>query len=114
MRTTNAIPSLIFIVIFSVGLGLAYSRFAASDYPASLGIAVGSFVLAVIASSATKIANQWERTIVLRLGRFLSMKGTWALLYHSNRRYGPVLDRSSSAHEFIQSRKDPHQGHGSR
>jgi regulator of protease activity HflC (stomatin/prohibitin superfamily) len=75
MRTTNAIPSLIFIVIFGVGLSVAYSRFAASDYSASLGIAVGSFVLAIIASSATKIANQWERTIVLRLGRFLSMKG---------------------------------------
>jgi regulator of protease activity HflC (stomatin/prohibitin superfamily) len=75
MRTTNAIPSLIFIVIFGVGLSLAYPRFAASDYSASLGIAVASFILAVIASSATKIANQWERAIVLRLGRFLSMKG---------------------------------------
>ena len=75
MRTTSAIPSLIFIVIFGVGLSLAYSRYAASDYSASLGIAAGSFVLALIASSATKIANQWERTIVLRLGRFLSMKG---------------------------------------
>jgi regulator of protease activity HflC (stomatin/prohibitin superfamily) len=75
MRTTNAIPSLIFVLIFGVGLSLAYSRYAASDYSASLGIAAGSLVLAVIAASATKVANQWERTIVLRLGRFLSMKG---------------------------------------
>lgn len=75
MRSTNAIPSLIFVVIFGVGLSLAYSAYAAFDYSASLGIAAGSLVLAVIASSATKIANQWERTIVLRLGRFLSMKG---------------------------------------
>ena len=75
MRTTNAIPSLIFVVIFGVGLSLAYSRYTASDYSASLGIAAGSLVLAIIAASATKVANQWERTIVLRLGRFLSMKG---------------------------------------
>jgi regulator of protease activity HflC (stomatin/prohibitin superfamily) len=75
MRTTSAIPSLIFIVIFGAGLSLAYFRFVAFEYPASMGIAVGSFVLATLASSATKIANQWERTIVLRLGRFRSMKG---------------------------------------
>ncbi|MGC2201063.1 MAG: slipin family protein [Stellaceae bacterium] len=75
MRRTNAISSLIFIVILGMGLSLAYSRYAAFDYSASLGIAAGSLVLAVIVSSATKIANQWERTIVLRLGRFLSMKG---------------------------------------
>jgi regulator of protease activity HflC (stomatin/prohibitin superfamily) len=75
MRATSAIPLLIFIVIFGVGLGLAYPRFAVSDYSGSLGIAAGSFVLAVLTSSATKIANQWERAIVLRLGRFRSMKG---------------------------------------
>jgi regulator of protease activity HflC (stomatin/prohibitin superfamily) len=40
-----------------------------------MGIAAGSFVLAALASSATKIANQWEKAIVLRLGRFRSMKG---------------------------------------
>jgi len=58
-----------------VGVSLAYPRFAAFDYFASLSIAAGSFVLAAIASSATKIANQWEKAIVLRLGRFRSMKG---------------------------------------
>ena len=75
MGRTNAISSLIFIVILGVGLSFAYAPFTASHYSVSLGIAAGSLVLAVIVSSATKIANQWERTIVLRLGRFLSMKG---------------------------------------
>jgi hypothetical protein len=62
-------------VIFGVGLSLAYLRFAAFDYLVSIGFAAGSFVLAALASSATKIANQWGRTIVLRLGQFQSMKG---------------------------------------
>ena len=75
MRSTNAVPFFIFIVIFALGLSLAYSPYARSDYSLSIGIAAGSFFLAVFASSATKIANQWERTIVLRLGRFLSMRG---------------------------------------
>lgn len=75
MGRTSAIPSLIFIVIFGVGLSIAYLPYAASDYGTSLEIAAVSLVVAVIASSATKVANQWERTIILRLGRFLSLKG---------------------------------------
>jgi regulator of protease activity HflC (stomatin/prohibitin superfamily) len=75
MRQTNAIPSLIFVVILGAGLTLAYSLYAASGVAAGLASGVASLVLAAIASAATKIANQWERTIVLRLGRFRSMKG---------------------------------------
>ncbi len=75
MRSTSAIPILIFTVICAVGLSIAYSSFATSDYQASLGIAVGTVVIATVLANAVKIADQWERTIVLRLGRFLSMKG---------------------------------------
>ena len=75
MRRPSAIPMLIFLVVFSVGLGFAYSLYAGAAYAGSFAVAIGSFVLAVIVASATKIANQWEKTIVLRLGRFLAMKG---------------------------------------
>ncbi len=75
MRQTNAIPSLIFVVILGVGLTIAYSLYVASGVAAGFAGGVASLVLAAIASAATKIANQWERTIVLRLGRFRSMKG---------------------------------------
>ncbi|MBU6473029.1 MAG: slipin family protein, partial [Alphaproteobacteria bacterium] len=75
MKNTSAIPLLIFILIFGAGVGLAYSGLATSDGPAALGLTLGSFVVAVVVASATKIANQWERTIVLRLGRFVAMKG---------------------------------------
>jgi regulator of protease activity HflC (stomatin/prohibitin superfamily) len=75
MRQTNAIPSLIFVVILGAGLTFAYLLYAASGVAAGLASGVASLVLAAIASAATKIANQWERTIVLRLGRFRSMKG---------------------------------------
>lgn len=71
----SAIPPLIFVVIAGVGLFLAYAFLGATDYSASFVTVIISLFLAVSASSATKIANRWERTIVLRLGRFLSMKG---------------------------------------
>lgn len=74
MRQTNAIPALIFVVIAGLGLALAYAPYAASDYVASFAIMAASVVVTIVASSATEIANQWEGTIVLRLGRFLSMR----------------------------------------
>lgn len=74
MRRPNAIPVLLFVVILGAGLMLALF-YGPGDFAAALGIGLASFILALIVSSATKIANQWERSIVLRLGRFLSMKG---------------------------------------
>jgi len=75
MRQKNAIRALIFVLIVCVGMTLAYSLYGAGDLAASLGTAIIALILAAIASSAAKIANQWERAIVLRLGRFLAMKG---------------------------------------
>jgi regulator of protease activity HflC (stomatin/prohibitin superfamily) len=75
MGQKSAIPPLVFVVIAGVGMFLAYALLGATNLSVSLATAIISLFLAVIASSATKIANQWERTIVLRLGRFRSMKG---------------------------------------
>ena len=74
MRSVSAIPSLIFFIIFVAGLGVASSQVGTSTSTA-VGIGVVSFVLAILAASATKVASQWERLIVLRLGKFAAMKG---------------------------------------
>lgn len=75
MRPTNAIPLLIFIVVFGIGLLFAFLATGTVDYPMGLAIAAIFFVLALILASAIKIANQWERAIVLRLGRFKVLRG---------------------------------------
>ena len=75
MRKTSALPALIFIVIACIGMTFAYFEYANSAYRESLSIAVGTFVIAVIASYSVKIADQWDRTVVLRLGRFHSLNG---------------------------------------
>lgn len=74
MRTVSAIPSLIFFVIFAAGMAIAYS-YAGSSVAAATEIGVAAFIVAGLAALATKVANQWERLIVLRLGRFQAMKG---------------------------------------
>jgi regulator of protease activity HflC (stomatin/prohibitin superfamily) len=75
MRKPNALPGLIFVVILGIGLTVAWSAFAVQDYGASFFISVVSAVIAFVVSYAIKIANQWERVVVLRLGRFRSLEG---------------------------------------
>jgi len=74
MKSASAIPSLIFVTIFVAGLAIAGATVGRAT-SAAVAIAVVSFILASLAGLATKIANQWERLIVLRLGKFLAMKG---------------------------------------
>jgi regulator of protease activity HflC (stomatin/prohibitin superfamily) len=75
MKNVNAVPGLIFVVIFGIGLIFAYSRYDISAYGESLLITVSTFIIAAAASYAIKIASQWEKAVVLRLGRFRSLEG---------------------------------------
>ena len=75
MRSPSPLPGLVFIVIFATGLALAYSSMNAESYVASVVIAAISFIVASIAANAVKVADQWERIVVLRLGKFRSLEG---------------------------------------
>ena len=75
MRKTSALPGLIFVVIVAIGLAFAYFEYTHSAYGESLSIALGAFAIALVASYSIKIADQWDRTVVLRLGRFRSLEG---------------------------------------
>jgi regulator of protease activity HflC (stomatin/prohibitin superfamily) len=74
MRKTSPLPGLIFVVILAIGLGFAYFEYVAS-VTASAAISIVALLVALVASYAVKIADQWEKTIVLRLGRFRSLEG---------------------------------------
>ena len=75
MRKTSALPGLIFVVIFGIGVAFAYLEYANSAYGEGVSIAVVGFVIAFVASYSIKIADQWDRAVVLRLGRFRSLEG---------------------------------------
>ena len=66
---------MIFVVILGIGLTVAYSTFALSGYGESVSIAVCSAVVAFIVSYSVKVADQWDRAVVLRLGRFRALEG---------------------------------------
>ena len=75
MRQTNSFGTLIFIIIFGVGGVLAYSVNGVAGPVAAACVGVGAFVLAMIASCAIRVANQWDRAVILRLGQFHSLRG---------------------------------------
>lgn len=54
-----------------------------------LWILGGTFLIALLLSSSIKIANQWDRAIVLRLGHFRALKGPGLFLIV------PIIDKIS-------------------
>jgi regulator of protease activity HflC (stomatin/prohibitin superfamily) len=75
MRTSNSFATLIFFVILGIGAGLAFATYSVTANMASVWIGVIAFVIALVVSLAIKVANQWERVVILRLGKFRSLKG---------------------------------------
>lgn len=75
MRQASAIPTTLFCLIAAAGLGAAYATYMAAGPASGAVVSVLSLVLASLVGAATKIASQWDRAIVLRLGRFHSLRG---------------------------------------
>ncbi|MFA5820338.1 MAG: slipin family protein [Bacteroidales bacterium] len=75
MKTKSSFSVLIFFVILAIGIALAYASYDVQDSTGAIWIGVISFLVALIVSSAIKIADQWEKAVVLRLGRFQSLRG---------------------------------------
>jgi len=75
MRKSSSFAALIFIIILGIGLGLAYTMYSASANMESAWIGVIALVIALVVCLAIKIADQWERVVILRLGKFRSLKG---------------------------------------
>jgi regulator of protease activity HflC (stomatin/prohibitin superfamily) len=75
MKTRSSFSVLVFFVIFAIGLAIAYLGYGYQQGTGGLWLVVVSFLVALLVSSAIKIADQWEKAVVLRLGRFDSLRG---------------------------------------
>jgi regulator of protease activity HflC (stomatin/prohibitin superfamily) len=75
MRTNNAFSVLIFFVIIIVGIALSLTIYDAQVINGTIWLVAIFSLVALIISSAIKIANQWEKAVVLRLGHFHSLRG---------------------------------------
>jgi regulator of protease activity HflC (stomatin/prohibitin superfamily) len=77
LNRAGPLSGVIFLVIFFVGVSwAAYMTYINTFVNAtSMAIFVVTFLVAVCIASSIKIADQWEKAIVLRLGKFHSLKG---------------------------------------
>jgi regulator of protease activity HflC (stomatin/prohibitin superfamily) len=75
MRKSSSFAALIFIIIFGIGSAIAFVTYGVTDNLESVWIAVIAFVVSIFVSLSIKVADQWERAVILRLGKFRSLKG---------------------------------------
>jgi len=70
-------PSFVQIAVFLIAMALTagVAALAASVNPIwSIGVAIAGFLFSILLAASIKVANQWERRIVLRLGEFQSIR----------------------------------------
>jgi regulator of protease activity HflC (stomatin/prohibitin superfamily) len=75
MKNKNSFSLLIFFVILIVGAVLAYTLHGGSESYEIYSLLIATLFIACVVSASIKIANQWDRAIVLRLGHFHSLRG---------------------------------------
>ena len=75
MKNKSMFSAFIFIVITVIGLLWARYVYDPINILQSAVIALVSLVVALIFSSAIRIADPWDKAVVLRLGQFRSLKG---------------------------------------
>jgi regulator of protease activity HflC (stomatin/prohibitin superfamily) len=75
MKSKSLFASVIFIVILGIGLALSYAAYSSSNIVGAEIIGGASFLIALIISSSIKIADPWDKAVVLRLGHFQSLRG---------------------------------------
>ena len=73
MKSKGLFSGFIFVLIVAVGLVWARYESNPADYTVSAIIADVFLVLALLISSAIKLANSWDKAVVFRLGQFKSL-----------------------------------------
>jgi regulator of protease activity HflC (stomatin/prohibitin superfamily) len=74
MNNKSLLPTVIFFIVLGIGLVVAYSIQGVSPAESTVRVAI-AIIIASFISSATKIANPWDKAVVLRLGKFQSLRG---------------------------------------
>lgn len=75
MKTRSSFSGLVFFIIIVIGAVFTYVSYNAQNMTGAIWTGVTTFVVGLIVSAAIKIADQWEKAVVLRLGKFHALKG---------------------------------------
>ena len=88
-KGVNAPAALLAVIAFALG-ALAFSQGAAGGGPGFYAIGAFLIIVGVLIPASLKMANQWERAVVLRLGKLQKVAGPGLFVIV------PVIDGNSS------------------
>ena len=75
MQQNRSFAVLSFVVILAVGEALAYARYRMGAVVEAGVIGGAAFIIAALVAAAIQVADQWDRAVILRLGKFRALKG---------------------------------------
>jgi regulator of protease activity HflC (stomatin/prohibitin superfamily) len=75
MKSKSLFAGVIFVIIVGLGLLGARATYSVIDPAPGIAIVIIAFLVALLVSSSIKIADPWDKAVVLRLGHFHSLKG---------------------------------------
>jgi regulator of protease activity HflC (stomatin/prohibitin superfamily) len=75
MRKSSSLQTLVFFVVLAIGWAIAGAAATPPFFYATGWIIVVTVAIAAIAAAAIRVADQWQRVVVLRLGRFRGLEG---------------------------------------
>ena len=75
MRSTSSFATLVFAAIVVIGVILSLAMYGISASWQSNWLIVAAVIIGAVIAFAIKVADQWNRAVVLRLGRFRALKG---------------------------------------
>jgi regulator of protease activity HflC (stomatin/prohibitin superfamily) len=75
MKNQSLFAVLIFFTIVAIGAAIAYALMRVSASVEVTWIIAATIFIALVIASSIKVADQWNKAVVLRLGRFHALKG---------------------------------------
>ena len=88
VKAFNPLSIAVFIILIGlIALVLNIDKLLAYEHIIPWSVAISGFILALLLAAAIKIADQWEKAVILRMGKFIGLKGPGLFFII------PILDR---------------------
>lgn len=75
MKQPNPLQAAVFLILFMLGLWIAYTLYSMTGQVLFLGAGLAALVIALWVAAAIQLANQWEKAVVLHFGKYKGLYG---------------------------------------
>ncbi len=83
-KVINPVSGAVFVLLTGISIAVYYFKYI------DINILIGSIILWILVMSSIRIADQWEKAVILRMGRYNGLRGPGLFLII------PVIDRIDS------------------